>query len=534
MKARIISQKLPKEGFDISKLKTTMASLEKHGFKTLFFDGNTPPDENLDLVIVQGMTVESLRQDQRVIVNHNGYCIMLSCGFKRGANLTPATDTPEPKLWSQLKLGDEKVLGDIVEEYPKWFEGHYQLAMLYLNKKFFSKAFEEFGKARLYKTDINYELGYVKEWRDYGLDFNQGLCAYYAGELEHGRLFVDRVIMNRNSKHELVVQSYRNYEFYAKPLKVKWNKEYIVNNYDLPEKVKAYKSLNPSLLRKNKKEIYLNIRIVNWHVNPIGFNKYFSPHPKNKFKTKNLLATINNSGDFVSKPQLIMKGEGVNLGKIRSHHIDGFEDCRLFHLQGGVIYFISNCTKNNPKGPMRLSVGQIDVNGETPKYTKLTPIYGHGDHLTQKNWLIYRVEGAYAYAIYGYNPLTIVKINLNTGIVEPVSEARLPVRSGEFRGSGGPVPFEDGYLVVIHQVYFKDHGGRRYLHRFLYLDEYMIPVGFSELWYLKSKDIEYVSTILDVGDDFLIGYGMCDRCACISLVTKETIKKMFNPISDYM
>lgn len=58
----------------------------------------------------------------------------------------------------------------------------------------------------------------------------------------------------------------------------------------------------------------------------------------------------------------------------------------------------------------------------------------------------------------------------------------------------------------------------------------MIPVGFSELWYLQSKDIEYVSTMLDLRDNLLVGYGMCDRCACLSLVSKETVKRMLHYI----
>lgn len=520
--------------YEIKGLKITLDSLEKHGFDEVFFSGDPDHFPEHQLIIPTGFQIEELTRDGRVFYNFQGFLAMMSENNTVGAVIKPAPETNEPEIWVQLKSEDEKSLSELADKYKDWFEVHYRLGMLYLKQKMFKESFDEFQIARHHKSDIKYELGYVKEWRDHGLDFNQGLCAYYAGEMDWGRFYVDRVIMKRDVSGNLVDQSYRNYEFYVKPLEIEWTKEYMVSDYDVPEDIKSYKSLNPSLLPKGPGEFYLNIRIVNWHVNPVGFNQYTSPHPKNKFKTKNLLGVINPLGGFVSQPQLIKKADDMEWLKIRKHHIDGFEDCRLFWLGENRIYFISNCTKNNPSGAMKLSVGQIDVTEGEPQYRKLTPIQGVGDDRTQKNWLIYKVSEGYAWAIYGYDPLTIVKINLETGQVEIESEARLPIRSGEFRGSAGPLKFKDGYLLVIHQVYLKGHGGRRYLHRFLFLDADMIPVGMSEMWYLKSKDIEYVSTMADTGDDIIIGYGMCDRCACLSAISKSTISKMIHPITEYL
>ena len=110
---------------------------------------------------------------------------------------------------------------------------------------------------------------------------------------------------------------------------------------------------------------------------------------------------------------------------------------------------------------------------------------------------------------------------------------KLPIRGGEFRGSGGPIPFEDGYLIAVHQVYLKEHKGRRYLHRFIKCDENLVPNGLSEAFYIKSSDIEYISTMIDTKDEILIGYGLCDRCACVSGISKKTISKMMRPIHEY-
>ena len=522
------------DGCELKSLKDTLESLEKYGFKRIYLSSSdNVKDDNFDLDIKCGETISCLRQDKKIIHNYGGFKVLHSFGSSIGFEIIPSSNSTLPEIISKFKSAEESVLTSLVNEYPKTFETHYQLGFYYFNNKNFTKAYTEFRQARKYKDTINWNIGYVKEWREHGLDLNQGLSAYYSGAIDRGRLCMDRIIMNKNTSALLLSQCYKNYEFFTQPLKTIWTKEYTLNSYNLPKHIKKYKSLNPSLLRKNDKEIYLNIRIVNWSVNPVGFNKYTSPHPKNKFKTKNLLSIIDNNGDFLVKPSLVKKGENFDLGKIRKYHIDGFEDCRLFYHKDDEVYFITNYTKNNPKGAMRLSIGKINIKKD-PKYVKLIPLQGYGDHLIQKNWLVYCVEKKKAFAIYGYDPMVKIQIDLETGIVNPISETKLPVRSGEFRGSGGPIPFEDGYLIVIHQVYLKDHGGRRYFHRFVHLDKSMIPIGLSHMWYLKSKDIEYVSTMMDVGDNILIGYGMCDKCACISLVSKEIISSMILPICDYM
>lgn len=510
----------------------TLESLKKHKIKYCSFVEN----ENA-FKLYPGEIIESLTDNGETIVCFGKLHVTTkrSKHDQNGMVIMASSNTPKSDFVQQIFSEDEKTLEILVETYPKLLESYYKLAQYLLNQKRFKEAFATFRRARLYRDNIDKSLGYVEEWHDYVLDFESGLCAYYAGEMDLGRRYTDRVLLNRNVPLPILQRAYQNYEFYVQPLKTLWNQDYVVSDMEvIPESISAYKSLNPSLVRKDNTSFYLNIRIVNWHVNPVGYNQYFSPHPKGKFKTKNLLAVVDHKGQYLQKPQLITKDD-LDLKKLRAHHIDGFEDCRLFHYEKpGTLRFITNYTKNNPKGQMRLSIGTIDVNGDNPVYTSLTPIMGYNDHLTQKNWLIYKVEGDNAFGVYGHDPFTIIQIDLQTGQATPISEVRMPIRSGEFRGSAGPVPFEDGYLVVIHQVYFKNHRGRRYLHRFVQLDKDYLPIGLSNAWYLESKDIEYVSTMIALKREILIGYGLCDKCARISSISKTTISRMIRPIEDFM
>ncbi len=525
----------------ISELSKTLESLNTHGFEHVSFVRDAEKD---DVWLFQGETMVQRNDHGETIVCYDGIKIQVDRGMQ-GTTILAGKNTPKNATILSLQSDKEQVLKEFVEQYPEMLESNLKMGQWYMQQHNYEESFHYFEKARRYRGNINKKIGWVEDCHTYLLDFEASLCAYYANEHILGRFYTDRLLMNPNISAQLLMRVYRNYEHYVQPLTTVWSKEYVVADMekketcdkDIVEGISTYKSLNPSLCRRDASSFYMTIRIVNWTLNPIGFNQYFSPHPKNKFKTKNLLAVIDLEGQYIQKPKLITKGESLDLKKIRGHHIDGFEDCRLFAVDEDtkIVRFITNYTKNNPKGASRLSIGTIDIqNPDTPQYTTLIPIIGHNDHLTQKNWLIYKTSEGKAWAVYNYQPFTLIQLDLTTGQAVPISEIKLPIRSSEFRGSAGPVPFLDGFLVVVHQVYFKDHKGRRYLHRFIKLDKEYVPMGISEAWYLQSKDIEYVSTMVALENVVLLGYGLCDKCACISAVSKRVISKMIRPIEDYL
>jgi hypothetical protein len=467
----------------------------------------------------------------------------------KGYKIEASKATPTTDFVKLLMVDTESSRNELKRRYPDHLETHFRIATQYYQMREFKKAFTHFQIALSLKGRLKPEMGYIPIYHQYLCQFEASLCAYYAGEFGKGRLINDRILVNPSVPNNFLARAYNNYEYYIMPLECIWRKEYVVDDMEsVPEDIKGWKSLNPSLLPVSLDTIpnegsfknfasysdrfFLNIRVVNWRVNPVGFNQYSSPHPKGKFKTKNLLAMIDEKGMYLQQPKLIDNSK-LEIKKLRKDHIDGFEDCRLYDFDAdkNILRFIGNYTKNNPKGRMRLSLGKISLNDEIPSYVSLTPIIGYDEHLTQKNWLCYHSSPKELNAIYGYDPFTIIQIDESTGIATAISQSKLPIRASEFRGSAGPVPFNDGYLLIIHQVYFKSHGGRRYLHRFIKLDKNHLPEAMSYAWYLQSKDIEYVSTMQLTSDgNYLIGYGLCDRCACISCVSKDVIDSMLRPI----
>jgi len=526
---------------DLQKFQETLQSLKSHGFQTIQIqkESDLTSDLTSDLYLYPGETIKDEITNDFSILVFNGTILQEKKRGLKSFSIITSEYTPTTEFIDFLQSDNIHLIRKFVKQYPNSLESHLKYALHCMKNHKYQTAFTHFELGRKWMNKALKLKGWVPDWHQYRHDFESSICAYYVGEdkREQGRFYADRVITNPHVPQQILNYTYQNYEFYIDPLNVLWTKKYFVSDMEeIPSDIKDYKSLNPSLLSREDGKLYMNLRIVNWSVNPIGFNQYSTPYPKNKFKTKNILGIISEEGEYIQKPKLVSKEE-LEIEKVRSHRIDGFEDCRLFdHSEDGSLHFIANYTKNNPKGDIRLSLGTISCkNGSSPKYTSLTPITGYGDHLTQKNWLLYDKKDNKVKAIYGYNPFTIVEIDLENGVAKPLSQTQLPIRSGEFRGSGGPIAFEDGYLLVIHQVYYKHHGGRRYLHRFIKLDKDYVPIAISMPYYLQSKDIEYISTMVTTNSGkVLIGYGLCDKCACLACVETETISNMLRPIKDYL
>jgi hypothetical protein len=492
--------------------------------------------------------------------------------ISRAVNIIISEYTPEYKFLEFLvgdKQEDEEGLKNLLNTYPDNFELYFQLGKLALSRNDRKQAFEYLMKAKEYRHKILQNIGCIPIHRSYMYEVLMGIVAFYVQQYEIGKLALDRLLFN-NLAQKYHNNAYFNYEFYVQPIQTEWTKKYPCSSLILPESIQEYTSLNPSLLPRDDNSFFLNLRIVNWNVNPIGYNQYHSPHPKGKFKTKNLLGVIDHEGNWIQEPQLIQKTKSLeqSIDKLRQSHIDGFEDCRLYHYnkEKQTCSFITNYSKNHPHLATQLSLGKIDVSDtKNPKYTELSPILGYGEKQVQKNWLIYKTEiqdieepeeGSsksphFAYqenseAIYFYYPFQRIQISKNG---EEFPQSRLihkhstePLNFSAWRGSAGPIPFgnTDMYVMVVHEVYFKEHSGRRYLHRFVFLNQEYDPIGCSHLWYIESKDIEYVSTLQMTKNkstqeiNYLIGYGLCDSCACISSIKHEIIQNMFIPMKNFI
>ena len=126
--------------------------------------------------------------------------------------------------------------------------------------------------------------------------------------------------------------------------------------------------------------------------------------------------------------------------------------------------------------------------------------------------------------IYSFDPLIIYKVDPMTGeYIEAVHHEQKHDFS-YYRGSAGPIPFRDGYLVVIHQIAFDDD--RFYFHRFLYLDADYKITHYSKPFIYNHHGVEFCSgmTIDHSGMNLIMTVGIEDREALLAFIPLDTVK----------
>jgi len=126
--------------------------------------------------------------------------------------------------------------------------------------------------------------------------------------------------------------------------------------------------------------------------------------------------------------------------------------------------------------------------------------------------------------------LTILKINRETGDCETLISHDSRHDFSKFRGSAAPIEFDNGHLLLIHEVVFTDQ--RTYLHRFVYLDKDLKITKVSRPFVFFHKGIEYCCgmTIDHSGKQCILSIGFEDSQAFLVFADLEHIRTLLEPL----
>jgi len=222
-----------------------------------------------------------------------------------------------------------------------------------------------------------------------------------------------------------------------------------------------------------------------------------------------------------------------------SNHVEGLEDYRVaaFHRDSKTRYVAIvvsvDAHKEEPKTP-RQSLVDLHFNVIEGKgyleLTNLRPLRGIcvNPSECQKNWLPFFTEEGELRAIYKSDPLTIIRINENTGNCSLVCSKKIKGLA-HFRGSAPPVPWKGKYLYAVHVVGFLPEGkGRVYYHRLVELEKDFKSVRVSRMFYLNRKHtVEYISGGYNDGTQVHFTFGADDKDAWIASLSHVEIEGLF-------
>lgn len=383
--------------------------------------------------------------------------------------------------------------------------------------------FARLGKTVAFPQDQNLFIN--KACYDYLLDEELSLSAYYTDFKEEGFAAANRLLLKKDIPHYLKEWAAQNIIFYTQNLKTT-HFEPIV--FDLPfirEGFAArYQPMNPSIC-KTENGYELICRTVNYiQIGAREFQTLDILDTKNVIKTRNFLLTYDKNLKLQEQKEIV---ENLERKKTPCYNSEGIEDCRLFAFQNGFAFTCTTCD-TSPINQREISLCTFKKSSEnTLLVDKLTPLKGPDPTRCEKNWVPFIHENALN-VIYSYDPFIIYRPDAESGACPEIVHYNPHQDFSRFRGSAAPIAFDEGYLLITHEVAYLQN--RTYLHRFVYLDKDFNITKVSLPFTFFHQGVEFCcSCTLDhEGKELIIPIGVEDREAYLLFVSVDEVRKMLN------
>lgn len=292
--------------------------------------------------------------------------------------------------------------------------------------------------------------------------------------------------------------------------------------------------MNPSIYNDNGKLI-LNMRTTNYilyHSEKKLFQHQWGPlvyiHPENdlRLRTENYFCELNGSDLSIKNYQWV---DTKLHDKEPLWEFVGLEDARLVRWDGK-LYMTGVRRDTTTNGQGRMELCEIDVQKDAVKeITRFRiPPPQNPDSYCEKNWMPF-IDLPYHYVKW-CNPTEIVKVDPVSGTCETVYLGKYMPFFRDFRGGSQVIPFDDGYLALVHEVnLFNDEVGRKdgnYYHRFLYWDKNFNLTKYSDDFTFMGGSIEFAVGMCKFDNDILISFGFLDNASYVLRTNKELIKSL--------
>jgi len=355
----------------------------------------------------------------------------------------------------------------------------------------------------------------------YQLDEELSIVSYYTPFKADGYKAASDLVLKRNVPDSVRVQTYRNLVFYVEPLE---RASYYPIEMDLPwiQGDIYYKPMNPSIL-KTEDGYSVICRTVNYTQK--GARDFQVYDQDGIYKSRNFLLKYDGNFNLLSQKELI---EESFRKKIGFRNMQGLDDCRIFEWKQS-LWFTCTTTDTNPTDSVQISLcktGDIHSKEYAPVESVL-PLQGPDPYRCEKNWLPF-VEEDQLYLIYQYDPFVIYVPDLKDGGCKCIYSYEPLNDFSSFRGSAGPISFNDGYLILIHEVVSMPDFQRVYLHRFVFLNRDWRITQVSKAFIFKHIGVEYCCgmTIDHSGDKLILSIGIEDKEALLCRIDCEMIQSM--------
>jgi hypothetical protein len=258
--------------------------------------------------------------------------------------------------------------------------------------------------------------------------------------------------------------------------------------------------------------------------------------------TTNYVARVSNDWELVEPAKVHVSGFGK--GDLR--WTTQAEDLRLFHWQDRLWAIAAVHDGGQPPTAIRQALLQFDESGAAVANTYVQLSSRH-----EKNWMPFVDKGRLR-LVYSTDPLIVATVDT---AYRAVPGAPLTHQStGHIRGSSQLIPWWDGWLGIVHQVYRPPQhvpGHNRmlsdfwsaplphpvfgiartiYIHRFAYFDGAMSRVMLGEPWYWKEPGIEFCAGLTWWKGGLVASFGVADKEAWLAEISGNTVMRTFSGV----
>lgn len=289
---------------------------------------------------------------------------------------------------------------------------------------------------------------------------------------------------------------------------------------------------NPSVFVDGEK-IYVNVRHcqytlyhaeMNKHEHPWGPLIYFNPENDRTLTTTNYFGELDDDLRF----KYYHKVDTSSLDVPPLWEFVGLEDARIVKWNDKIyLSGVRRDTTTNGQGRMELSELQIDSDRVLEVSRHRIPAPGADDSYCEKNWMPI-IDMPYHYLKW-CNPVDVVKYDPVNKTCDRVVLGNQYFFDRDQRGGGQVIPWENGYLSLIHETnLYNSEAGRKdgtYRHKFIHWSKDWKPIKTSPVFSFMGAKIEFACGLALYKDDVLVTFGFQDNVAYIARCSQKVLKE---------
>ena len=221
------------------------------------------------------------------------------------------------------------------------------------------------------------------------------------------------------------------------------------------------------------------------------------------------------------------------------------EDVRMFMWNGRPWAICATHDGGTPITSVRQALLELNHTGTEIERVHVQPSARH-----EKNWMPC-VDGEELHLVYSVDPLIVMTLD-HKKVAFPSAMSIRPT-TGHIRGGSQLVPWQGGWLAVVHQVHkpaLTTSGGHNpllgfwptynprvgppvvYLHRFAFFNRELTTVKLGGLFNFKILGIEFCAGLTRWQGGFVAAFGVSDEEAWLAEITEETVAATFDEVED--